>query len=218
MAAGSGAPERMKLYYGPTSPFVRKVLVFASETGLDHRIERVRTPVGMLRPNPVILADNPLGKVPTLILEDGTALFESDLICDYLDTLHRGRRLIPPAGAARWEALRWNAAGSGGLSTLVLWRNELLRDEAQSSQALMDVFALKTSVTLEWMNRELAALERTPFGIGHIAFGCFLGYLAYRLPQLTWREQFPALAAWERTFEERPSAQQTRPQADSPAP
>jgi len=206
----------MKLYYGPTSPFVRKVRIFAMETGLGSRIELQRTPVGMLRPNPVILSDNPLGKVPTLIRDDAPALFESDVICDYFDTLHGGRRLIPKDGEARWQALRWNAAGSGGLSTLVLWHNERLRAQVQRSDALIEVFALKTRTTLEWMESEVDALLRAPFGIGHIAVGCFLGYLSFRLPtEFPWSEQFPRLAAWACDFEERPSAQCTRPVPDS---
>ncbi|MDO9480656.1 MAG: glutathione S-transferase [Hydrogenophaga sp.] len=206
----------MKLYYGPTSPFVRKVRIFAMEAGLDSRIELQRTPVGMLRPNALVLGDNPLGKVPTLILEDGPPLFESDLICDYLDTLHNGPRLIPTEGPARWQALRWNAAASGALSTLVLWHNERLRSNVQRSTFLIDVFALKTRTTLEWMTRELDSLTRKPFGIGHISVGCFLGYLSFRMPgDFPWRDDFPALALWESDFEERASARLTRPAPDS---
>jgi glutathione S-transferase len=206
----------MKLYYGPTSPFVRKVRIFAMEAGLDSRIELERTPVGMMRPNAHLLRENPLGRVPTLILDDGLPLFESDLICDYLDTLHTGPRLIPPEGPLRWQVLRWNAAGTGGLATLVLWRNERLRPPPQQNAALIDAFALKTRTTLTWMAREADALAAVPFGIGHIALGCFTGYLSFRLStELPWREDFPKLAVWARNFEERSSSVRTRPVADS---
>ena len=90
----------MKLRFSPTSPYVRKVTVMAHEAGLDHRFELVATNVWDTASD--IGADNPLGKVPALILDDGTVLFDSPVICEYLDGLHDGEKLFPPPGPQRW--------------------------------------------------------------------------------------------------------------------
>ena len=95
----------MKLYWSSRSPFVRKVMVCAHECGLAARIECVRTLVMMTRPNPDLLPVNPLGKIPTLVLDDGSALYDSTVICEYLDSLHGGSRLFPESGPARWTAM-----------------------------------------------------------------------------------------------------------------
>src|SRR5918911_4567025 len=96
----------LTLHWSPRSPFVRKVMVAAHELGLADRIERVRTVVRMTaRPNPDLLPDNPLGKIPTLVLADGTALFDSVVICEYLDALAGGGILFPSPGRERWTTL-----------------------------------------------------------------------------------------------------------------
>lgn len=117
----------MRLHWGPVSPFVRKVMISAHETGLADRIDLVRSAVAMNVANADVMRDNPLSKIPTLVTDDGFALFDSDVICEYFDTLHRGPKLIPEEKEARWQALRWNAMGSGMLDALVLWRNERMR-------------------------------------------------------------------------------------------
>ena len=91
----------MKLHWSPRSPFVRKVMIAAHELGLVERIERLRTVVAMRDPNLDLLADNPLAKIPTLVLEDGTVLFDSLTICEYFDHLAGGGRLFPPARPRR---------------------------------------------------------------------------------------------------------------------
>ena len=123
----------MKLHWSPRSPFVRKVMVFAHEAGLAGRIEIVRTPVAMTQANPDLLRVNPIGKIPTLITDDGTVLFDSTVICEYLDSLHAGTRLFPQQPERRWQALRWHALGDNMLDNLILWRNETLRPDAQQS-------------------------------------------------------------------------------------
>src|SRR6185436_12208949 len=114
---------RLKLHWSPRSPFVRKVMIFAHETGQAEAFERVRSVVAMRKPNAEVMRDNPLGKLPTLVLDDGRALFDSAVICEYLDGLHAGTPLFPASGRPRWEALRWQALGDGLLDLLVLWRN-----------------------------------------------------------------------------------------------
>jgi glutathione S-transferase len=114
----------MKLHWSPRSPFVRKVMVFAHEAGLVDRLTCVRTVVAMKEPNAALLADNPLSKIPTLVLEDGSSLYDSGVICEYLDTLHGRTKLFPAEGQARWTALRRQALGDGFLDFLLLWRHE----------------------------------------------------------------------------------------------
>ena len=99
----------MKLYWSPRSPFVRKVMVFAHETGLASRIETVKTPVSSTAANRELMRVNPLGKIPTLVTDDGKVLFDSYVICDYLDGLHTGAKLIPQSPDIRWQTLRGRA-------------------------------------------------------------------------------------------------------------
>lgn len=201
--------DNMKLHWSPKSPYVRKVMVCAHELGLLPRIERVRSVAAMLQPNAAIMADNPLSKIPTLVLPDGRTLFDSPVICEYLDALAGGGRLFPPAGDARWQALRWQALGDGLLDQLILWRNE--RERARPLQPLMDAFALKTQAVLQRLEDEADTLAQAAFGIGQVSVGCALGYLDYRFDALEWRQAAPRLAAWEAALRERPSFTQTLP-------
>lgn len=204
----------MKLHWSPRSPFVRKVMIFAHEAGLAGRIERVRTVVAMGKPNAALMRDNPLSKLPTLVLDDGRALFDSYVICEYLDGLHAGAPLVPKSGPRRWEALRWHALGNGLLDLLVLWRNERDREPQQQLRDLLDAFASKNSATLALLEREAPALEAAPFGIGHIAIACALGYLDFRFPDLDWRSAHPRIAAWHAAVSQRPSVRETAPADD----
>src|SRR3990167_7360243 len=128
----------MKLHWSPKSPYVRKVMASAMVLGLDGRIERMRSVAAMLKPNQQLMQDNPLSKIPTLVLADGTVLFDSAVICEYLDELAGGGLLFPRESTARWQALRWQAFGDGLLDALILWRNE--RERAAPLPALMDAF------------------------------------------------------------------------------
>jgi glutathione S-transferase len=197
----------MKLHWSPRSPFVRKVMVFAHETGLVDRLTCVRTVVAMKAPNAALLPDNPLSKIPTLVLDDGSPLYDSGVICEYLDTLHDQAKLFPAEGAARWAALRRQALGDGFLDFLLLWRHE--RERSPTSQTLLDAFALKYQATMKSLEQEAMALGRTPFGIGHIAIGCGLSYLDFRFPDLAWRDGYPQIATWHASFAQRPSVKAT---------
>ena len=118
----------MKLHWSPKSPYVRKVMICAHELGVVERLQTVRSVAAMLEPNPAIMEDNPLGKIPTLVLDDGSSLFDSVVICDYLNDLAQGP-LFPMQGQAKWDALRWHAFGDGLLEVLILWRNDRDRSE-----------------------------------------------------------------------------------------
>lgn len=192
----------MKLHWSPKSPFVRKVMVCAHELGVVDRLTLVRSVAAMLKPNPQIMVDNPLSKIPTLVLDDGRVLYDSVVICEYLDDL-AGGGLFPRTGDARWQALQWHALGNGLLDALILWRNE--REREVPLQALLDAFALKTEAALAVLEKDAAALEATPLDIGGVAIGCALGYADYRFDTLQWRARAPKLAAWFQALSERPS-------------
>lgn len=197
----------MKLHWSPRSPFVRKVMIFAHETGLVDRLTCVRTVVAMNTPNVALLPDNPLSKIPTLVLNDGSSLYDSSVICEYLDTLHGRTKLFPMEGPPRWTALRRQALGDGFLDFLLLWRHE--RERFASSQPLLDAFAAKYRATMTSLDQEAAALNQTPFGVGQIAIGCGLSYLDFRFADLDWRDEHSQIAAWHATFAQRPSVKHT---------
>jgi glutathione S-transferase len=197
----------VKLHWSPRSPFVRKVMVFAHETGLVNRLTCVRTVVAMKTPNPALLPDNPLSKIPTLVLGDGSPLYDSGVICEYLDTLHDRIKLFPAEGSARWTALRRQALGDGFLDFLLLWRHE--RERPDPSHPLLDAFAAKYHATLSSLEQEASSLGSTPFGIGHIPLGCGLSYLDFRFADIDWRRGYPQVAAWHALFAQRPSAKAT---------
>lgn len=198
----------LTLHWSPKSPYVRKVMVCAHELGIVHRLELVRSVAAMAKPNPAIMAVNPLSKIPTLVREDGPPLFDSVVICEYLDDL-AGGSLFPTRGEERWQALRWHALGDGLLDALILWRNE--RERAVPLQALLDAFALKARASLELLDAQAQALEAAPFSIGQVTVGCALGYLDYRFDAFGWRAQAPRLARWFTAVGERPSFAATAP-------
>ncbi len=199
----------MKLHWSPRSPFVRKVMVAAHELGVSDRIEIMPTPVAMGQPNADLLADNPLSKIPTLILADGTALYDSLTICKYLNDFASGR--LFPGGAGRWDVLTGHALGTGFLDLLVLWRNERDKPAGQQSSEWLDSFAAKTAATLRRVEGMTAGLEAVSVDIRHITFACALSYLDLRFSELDWRAGRPALAGWHAGFAGRESMVATEP-------
>ena len=200
----------MKLYYSATSPYVRKVNVFTIEAGLDDKIENITTNPWVTDAS--LLADNPLSKVPTLILDDGNVLYDSPVICEYLDSLNTGQKLIPVAGMERWMALRLQALGDGILDAAVMRFLERKRPEVQQSS--------------DWDATQLSAIQRAlvylesniddwnkDLTVGQITVGCALGYLDFRFASDSWRDNQPLLAKWYSSFAERTSMQITQPQS-----
>jgi glutathione S-transferase len=202
----------MKLHWSPKSPYVRKVMVCAHELGLTDQLTLVRSVAAMLKPNPAIMQDNPLNKIPTLILGDGTRLFDSRVICEYLNELAQGS-LFPKQGGDRWQALRWQAFGDGLLDALILWRNE--RERTAPLDVLMAAFQTKTMASLQQLEAEAAALHKAAFSVGHITLACALGYLDFRFDALAWRGHAPQLADWFSTIAQRPSFRATEPGFDA---
>jgi glutathione S-transferase len=194
----------MKLHWSPKSPYVRKVMIAAHELGLAERLTLVRSVAVMSKINPDIMADNPLGKIPTLVLDDGMALYDSRVICEYLDALGGGV-LFPAHGPERWQALAWQGLGDGLLDTLILWRNEREKPEQMQTAAWLTVFAAKLEAGLTMLEARAAQLGATPFNIGHVSLGCMLSYLDFRFDALGWRNGHPQLTAWHAEFCARPS-------------
>jgi glutathione S-transferase len=201
---------------GPISPFVRKVGICLLEKGLEPVVARVRSPTAMVKPNQELQHFNPLSKIPTLILPQGTALFDSDVINEYLDTTYPPAILHAPAGPMRWEQRRWCALGSGLLDALVLWRNERNRPLAGQSAEILTAFEIKVQASLRRLEAEVGDLGRAAFAIGHVAIGCVFGYLDFRFPDIGWRASFPGCRVWFDELAQRPSIRRTVPYEGSP--
>ena len=201
----------MKLYYSSTSPFVRKVMVCALEHGLADSLELVTTKVVPSEPNREYARVAPLIKVPALVRDDGMVLFDSIVICEYLDSLGKGQRLFPPSGDGRWKALRLHAAADGILEAAVLARYEnFVRPEPLRWKAWTDGQIVKVDQALDFLEQNRADLEGVT--IGTIAVACALGYLDFRYADRNWRGSHPKLAAWYEEMAKRPSLQKTVPQ------
>jgi glutathione S-transferase len=194
----------MRLLWSSRSPFVRKVMVAAHEVGLAGRIATERVVVGADKPNPGVMALNPLNKIPTLVLDDGAVLYDSRVIAEYLDTLHDGPKLFPSDPAARWRALRRQALGDGLMEVVVLRLGEQNRPQEKQSGSHLSSFRLKIASVLDRIEAEGIDPASTP-DIGQIAIGCALAHLDFRFAADAWRTGRPRLAAWFGPFAERPS-------------
>ncbi len=198
--------HRLRLHWSPRSPFVRKVLVAAHEAGIAYRLDLVRTVVSPAEPNLTLLPENPLGKLPTLTLPDGTGLFDSTVIVEYFATaLAPGSGLIPHDPAARMAALRHQSLGDGLLDLMLLWLDERRRPAGAQSTALLAADAVKFDHITAYLEAAVPALEQRPFDIGHITIGVALGYVGFRFPDLPWQGRHRRLAAWLAAFQQRPS-------------
>jgi glutathione S-transferase len=211
----------MKLFYSPTSPFVRKCLICAEELGLRQRIELVPAAPHPVNRDRSLIALNPLGKVPTLITDQGAVLYDSRVICEYLDALHaelagqspsRTAGMIP-GGDERWAVLALQALADGMLDAAVLCRYE----SAARPEALR--WPDWVAGQLEKVTCGLSALEPQAIhftgrvDLGTISVACALGYLDFRYADLAWRGRHPALARWFDEFATRESMRATRPPA-----
>ena len=198
----------MKLYYSATSPYVRKVSVCAIEMGLDDKLERILT--NPWEKDDSLLADNPLSKVPTLITDDGMVLYDSPVICEFLDTVHGGGVLIPASGSERWYELRLQALGDGILDAAVLRFLERKRPNSQQSSEWDGIQQSAIQRALEYLESQVNKWK-ADVTIGQIAVACALGYLDFRFAEDNWRQGQPGLTDWFETFAQRKSMQATVP-------
>jgi glutathione S-transferase len=203
----------MKLAFSGASPYARKVMIVAHECGLADRIEKVAMTVRPDQPNRELGRDNPLMKIPTLWTDGGEALYDSRVICDYLDSLHGGRKIIPEAGGARWQALRIEALADGIADAGILLRYEgFLRPEALRWKEWIDGQTAKVQQGLDQLERDAALLDGE-FAIGHVAIVAALGWLQLRAVVGDAMAGRPKLAAWMQKIAARPSIVATMPVA-----
>jgi len=199
----------VKLLYSAASPYARKVLVVAHETGRIGEIEAILQATGVLDPPADLMRFNPLAKIPTLILEEGTTLYDSRVICEFLDAGATRRRVFPQ-GEARWPALVQQALADGVLDAALLLRTEVtVRPEQYRFDRWQDGQTIKIRSALDRLEETVAALSEVT--IGSIATACALGYLDLRFGDLAWRGGRPALEDWYAGFARRPSMVATAP-------
>ncbi len=200
----------MKLFHSATSPFVRQCVVCAHELGLLGHLELVAAAPHPVTRDLALAASNPLGKVPTLIADDGLVLYDSRVICEYLN-LRGGGRLLPMQGPIRWRVLVDQALADGLLDAAVLVRYEnTVRPENLRWSDWTDGQLAKVAAALDELER-LAAGFTERVDLGTIAVGCALGYLDFRYAPLGWRERRPRLARWFAAFGARPSMAASAP-------
>lgn len=194
----------MQLIYAAASPFARKVRVLAAETGLLASIEMIDTAVLPTTLNERVNLANPLGKIPVLLLDDGESLYDSRVICEYLDTLHQGPKLLPGDGE-RWPVLRLAALADGLMEAALLARYEkAVREPQQQSQAWLEGQLGKVCRALAELERQSAQLHG-PLDLAQIGVACALGYLDFRFAEIDWRAAHPALRDFQQTFAQRGS-------------
>ena len=203
----------MKLLYSPTSPFARKVRIVAAEKKLELELEFADP----WKPNPDLARANPLGKVPALIMDDGTSLFDSRVIVEYLDGLSPVHRLIPDTSRDRIAVKRWEAITDGLCDAAILARLEAVRpDQNESSATQIARQRDKVGACIDEMARELGDREfcvGNALSLADIAAGCALGYLKFRYPDIMWETAHPSLARLYKKLSARPSFKATDPAA-----
>jgi glutathione S-transferase len=202
----------MQLMYAPTSPYVRKVAIVARELGLLDKIELLPSTASPIKSNDTVNVVNPLGKIPALQTDDGLALFDSPVICEYLSSLVPGSTIFPAAGTARWVALHDQALADGVMDAALLCRYELIRPEDKQWAGWVDGQMLKINRSLDEFEANAAALEER-VDIGTISLACAVGFLNFRFPTLGWAALRPQLSAWYDRFSARDAVVATVPVA-----
>jgi glutathione S-transferase len=201
----------MKLIGSVTSPYVRKVRVVMAEKKLDYSFELDN----VWAAGTTIHLSNPLGKVPCLIMEDGSPMYDSRVIAEYLDTLTPVCKLLPPNGRDRADVKVWEALADGVLDAAVLVRLEkTLRPQEQQSQAWIDRQMGKVGAGLQVMADNLGDSPfcmGTHYTLADVAVGCCLGWISFRFPDIGWRGDHPNLARLFDKLSERASFKDTVP-------
>ncbi|BDG71781.1 glutathione S-transferase family protein [Roseomonas fluvialis] len=194
----------MKLAYSPNSPYVRKCHVCAILRGIDDRIEYWTIATA----DPALAAVNPLSKVPTFITDDGMALYDSPVICEFLDSVGDAPKLIPAPGPARWRALTLAALGDGILDATQPRRREVALPQDEGRVTYIAQQQLKVTRALAVLENETLGMLET---IGDVSVACALGYLDFRYPHEPWRPGHPKLEAWYAKVSAMPAMAKTVP-------
>lgn len=199
----------MRLYYSSASPYVRKVLVMAHETGLADRIAIER--VNPYAKDGQYRRINPLSRIPALVLDDGRVLIDSLVICCHLDGLHGGARLLPVKdGVLPVQALQRHAIANGILDAALILRFDQRRgiDRPEDPMILRQYEAINAAMDAFEADADVLGGR---VDLAAITLGCACGFLDFRFPQFDWRVSRPSLSAWYQTFSTRPSMQATQP-------
>jgi glutathione S-transferase len=193
----------MKLAYSAASPYVRKVMACAIARGIEGRIEKAK--IGTT--DPALAALNPLSKVPTMVGEAGEMLYDSPVICEYIDSIGAAAPLFPPAGPARWTAIRQGALGDGIMDAAQPRRRELALPQDEGRTTWIEQQKGKVARSLDALEAEAGSLgDLTTYG--EITIACALGYLDFRFANEPWRPGHPKLTAWyERVVALKPMAE-----------
>jgi glutathione S-transferase len=209
--------KRVKLFWTPASPFVRKVMVAAIELGLDSRIDIHPTywphewATRTVDFDPDFVAANPIGRIPALITDDGVALAESNWICSYFDSLLEEPRLFPFSGKAQWEMIRLLAIADGAIESMILRRAETLRHPPERSDNFIGKQRERIARCRDTLEIAIPALSESAIDMRHISTAIACGFMDFRYGQDEWRTSRPQLAHWYETFSQRPSMKRTRP-------
>lgn len=205
-------PEKMRLYHSPTTPFGRKVVVLLMETGQEADVEVVEVAGTPLAPGSLPLDRNPLGKIPALDRADGGALYDSRVICRYLD--ERAGTGLYPKGEALWPTLTLEATADGMMDAGVLMAYEMrIRPEDKRFADWTEAQWGKIARALDHLEANRLPQLAGPLDMGQIALACALGYLDFRHDARGWRNGRPGLAKWFEAISRRPSLMATVPQA-----
>jgi glutathione S-transferase len=194
----------MKLFWSSRSPFARKVMIAAHELGIAPEIATERVVVNAAEPNRKVMEFNPLGRIPTLVLHDGTALYDSVVIIEYLDT-RSGGALVPKGGCERWNALRLQALADGVMEADLRLLEERKHRGGKKREAHVAGMRAKIAAALDHIERA----PPTEITVGEVALGSALAHLDFRFPDEPWRAGRPRLAAWFGEFSARPSMRAT---------
>jgi len=199
----------MKLYYSPHSPYVRKVLVSAVELDLFRSIELLPSTVGPIERDKIVVAQNPLGQVPTLVTGCDSVLTDSRVICEYLNEVGNGS-ILPASGPDRFAVLTDHTIADGLVNAALLARYEdVLRPAEKRWEPWYEAQMNKIRSVLDYFT-EKGGGQDGRVDVGTITLACGLGYLDHRFPDFDWRAGRSSLAAWHHRFSERPSMQATR--------
>lgn len=200
----------MRLFYGLGSPYARVLRVALLETGLDGRVDKQE--VTLRDPGSALLPFNPVGRVPTLELDNGTILTETLLILSYLDTLHAGPPLLPRDGSDGWRTLAEVGTAIGMLDAIATWARELRRPEHERSPGVIQLETTRVNRTADALDRAVAVgAYAGSITASQIVLGCALGWIDPRHRVWRWRDGRPALAAWFNPIAARSSFLQTIP-------
>tara|TARA_Y100000052_G_scaffold27547_1_gene36141 strand:+ start:5913 stop:6530 length:618 start_codon:yes stop_codon:yes gene_type:complete len=198
----------MKLFFSPTSPYARKVRIVLRETGQLETVEE--TPANALAEGAADMIGNPLSKVPSLLRDDGSTLFDSPVICEWLAAQAPDCELIPADGEARWSCLRRQALGDGVLDAAFSSVMETKRADAEQSAHWMTRWRNAILRSVAEMEKDVAGAGDR-FDLGDITYACALGYLNFRLSDIDWAAMYPGLADWYQARAARSSMVETQP-------